>query len=1116
MLFAVASAFAQWTKPTISGTEPANGEKVYIVNTDVCKFFVGTQTIFSWSTTAGVADEGLLVTLTERSEGEGVYNLVRADGKHTFRSAVGELHVDMGSQGHDAFVFDKQANGYYYIRSAADDDLYGEAVEGYDYNLVWGLNPSRHAIHIYPDTDPTDPEAHCNWAFVTEEDYASLKVALNTYAAAEALKAALDKAKADYPNADFSAVEAVYNNTESTKAELDQAVKDIDAIIRAYVLAEAVKNSTVANPTDVTAFIVNPSFETGNYNGWTTKTSADTGAKANSNDTYHCDNADGDYVFNTWDHGYPVTQVIKDIPNGIYQLKALLASEKDCQVMYLLGGADHKRFELEVHPEDPGDGSLQKKWFTQASMLVRVDADSIFIGAVGPNNDAERSYVADGLWWYKADKFELAYLGAGDDAMQLWRDDVAAGMVEFTDDDLVTVSIKEEYNSKLAALKEAATAADIVAAYEALVAMDETVTANKKAWQAYQEALELANTVTSEENIDSEAEAVGVLSDYLMESEDIINNKELTTEQLAEEIAKVDELRKAAMQCFKEGVDFTHFLKNPAFTGSANGWQGSPAVNSDCGEKYGLNADFDVYQEVADVPVGLYEISMQGFYREYRDDDTGKTAWYNIFESTEDARTYKPSHNILSYVYMNSSKTPMNCVYDYAKEAEVDENGVVQSAYYGSGFSVDPYNKYVYPNNMANAAKAFGDGAYKVSAYGIVAKDGDKMRIGVKGHLGGSDWAIFDNFVLTYRAKSPVVINKLLPEAIAALDLNRKMGSDVKETVAKAVAAAENAATNDEKFAALASIYDASEMVDASVALFTNLAASLETLATAIGDAVAGESVQTEASNLYDEVEAAINDGTYTDAEAKEAMEKIEAMKTALATPDTSNASDEDPVDMTSLIKDAAFTGLSVSGDKYGAWTWTKNGGNGPTFSGAFEFWNGSASALRFTLDQTIANLPVGTYSMKADAANSFNGQEPGTNGGRAALYALVGETTSYNAVTIEPKADEATAYDSYEVIFKVTEAGQNVKIGFMSVGTMDARWFSGDNFTLKYFGTESAHEVTPDGIAALTGISAITSNENVGASTIFTTGATRVATLQKGINIVRMANGKIVKVLVK
>lgn len=193
-----------------------------------------------------------------------------------------------------------------------------------------------------------------------------------------------------------------------------------------------------------------------------------------------------------------------------------------------------------------------------------------------------------------------------------------------------------------------------------------------------------------------------------------------------------------------------------------------------------------------------------------------------------------------------------------------------------------------------------------------------------------------------------------------------------------------------------------------------------------------------------------------------------------ITTPYASNASDANPEDMTEKIINADFNGLTVTANgnsgTMGAWTWEKSGGNGPMYpygaasSTAFEFWHTTASSLTFSMQQTINDLPVGTYGLKAKANNSLN--DVAKDGeGQAYLFAQVGDTKGFNATPIAYNTNPATTYIDYTVIFEVTEEGQPVTIGFKATGVtpMAARWFSGDTFTLEYYGTASTKDVTPE-----------------------------------------------------
>jgi len=156
---------------------------------------------------------------------------------------------------------------------------------------------------------------------------------------------------------------------------------------------------------DATSYITNPSFETGDLTGWTVVASDDTGVKPNSNGTYTTEGCDGDYLFNTWWKGNPITQTVTGLPNGQYELKALMANNagdgnNDKPCLYLLANGEHSE----------AFSSATAGVFAEGSMQFYVTNGTVTIGAVGGNADG--SFNADGYYWYKVDNFRLTYVAA--------------------------------------------------------------------------------------------------------------------------------------------------------------------------------------------------------------------------------------------------------------------------------------------------------------------------------------------------------------------------------------------------------------------------------------------------------------------------------------------------------------------------------------------------------------------------------------------------------------------------------------------------------------------------------------------------------------------------------
>ena len=126
---------------------------------------------------------------------------------------------------------------------------------------------------------------------------------------------------------------------------------------------------------------------------------------------------------------------------------------------------------------------------------------------------------------------------------------------------------------------------------------------------------------------------------------------------------------------------------------------------------------------------------------------------------------------------------------------------------------------------MNNAAVAFANGMYKMSAFGLVAQEGDSLRLGVKGSTKWGGWSIWDNFKLTYRGFLPEVIKPVLELAIEECDSlkNYLMGKTEFALLNKAFEDANEGIANNNgevMFKALNELYDAKDLALKSLDLF--------------------------------------------------------------------------------------------------------------------------------------------------------------------------------------------------------------------------------------------------------------------------------------------------------
>lgn len=279
----------------------------------------------------------------------------------------------------------------------------------------------------------------------------------------------------------------------------------------------------------------------------------------------------------------------------------------------------------------------------------------------------------------------------------------------------------------------------------------------------------------------------------------------------------------------KNNVDVTTLLVNPAYEEGTNGWTvqaasgGNVAVaglpTNKCFEAWN-NSSFDIYQTVSNAPVGVYEIEVQGFYRYLRD----ANAWKAYKAQQVD---YVKPQGVPVYVYMNNNSTPFKNIYSEPVPKNTLYTTDASLLYPGNLPPCEDDLGNWYPNEMYNSAVAFNAGMYKQSAFGLVAQDGDLLRIGVKGasNQGNDSWVIWDNFKLVYRGFKADVIKPVLETAVNEVKVyeNMPMGKTEYAALTKGLAdaaAAIEANNGEAMFAALNDLYNVKGAVQVSKDLF--------------------------------------------------------------------------------------------------------------------------------------------------------------------------------------------------------------------------------------------------------------------------------------------------------
>ncbi len=339
----------------------------------------------------------------------------------------------------------------------------------------WHTIQIKSLTYVAPDAEPNVNGQNAYWQDIAAivsgyEAYTNVKgveranlIAAATQAAAEAAIPPFYAAKADYDKLANIIEKAEAESIDATEAKAVQNSDETTAetALAAYHALNLAYNTAKATPgADMTFAIFNPSFETGDTQGWTYQTSTDHGAKRNDNATYTMTNCHGDFLFNIWSAGNAISQTVEDLPNGTYKLQAVIATDGGHKVQ--VNANDQN---VQVDAVDKGTG-------VETEVEFQVINNKATIGAEG----------VDG-YWYKVDNFRLTFVkGINNDEL------IAAYDKALADANAVegkmNSGVETALNNAIAANSNVdKTNADALSA--ATVALSEATTAAKNSVAAY-------------------------------------------------------------------------------------------------------------------------------------------------------------------------------------------------------------------------------------------------------------------------------------------------------------------------------------------------------------------------------------------------------------------------------------------------------------------------------------------------------------------------------------------------------------------------------------------------------------------------------------------------------
>lgn len=870
-------------------------------------FNVGTEKYFiagsDYSTRAIVGDNAavvrFVVTDAAKQKGDGVYELKNYVAKFSeFRSAFyadPNIWTDNNSE----------TNRFWTVTASGSYYQVGNIAETSGNVLGWNGTDSDYRLFM---VNPTEQGDNANWQFFAVPEWTNYYKAKDIYDTAAELKKVIEDAESK--GVDVTAAVDVYNNENATVEQLNAAAAALKETMNS-----SIADGTAENPKDATSLLQNPNFDGASNAGWsgTAPNMVGSGSHGPAN------------VAEVYNNTFDTYQILSGMPAGVYALRAYTTfrgSWKDYKngtpaaaKLYAMTSADEQSVPfinmwsvLNTTPmagktyfgtnaaensqdEDgvtyysPNDPSAARLYFEKGYYKNMLFFDTDGTAQVGVKNKSKCTDGCDN--WSIFDTFSLTYYGNSEASYQKWVDVTIDESFPSYEGVTCTASYLEAFNEMLNNLKTNYTATNrdqAIAAVEAFKALsgDELAAAdslkeNVLLWAKYQSVVSEAERMTSDPDYMA---FTGDISDYLMiDYEEIMEYKELNNEELNKEIAYVqsmiEEVKKAANDAVKPGDDVTKkYLVNADFASGKSGWtigKGSCNFSYEIAEAY--NSDFDIYQDVQGPMVGVYELQLQGFFRMERD---------NTALSMYQAGTQKTDAGVYVGTTTSSNKTYLKCVYEEALNQK-DENYSSKSNGWWEDTSGEEGAHNWYPNTMESANNAFNTfNMYHNKAYGLVAHEGETMRLGLSGNVTGANWICWDNFKLIYKGYDAEVIKPILQEAMGNIDTSKPMGKSIFGEAEQAVANAQtaiNSGDGTQMFNALSAIFELNEKIKTSQNLFADLNTANESLVEAMGSTKAPKAISQEAMTLYATILDGIQNYQYEDEDVEGLTKQITDMK---------------------------------------------------------------------------------------------------------------------------------------------------------------------------------------------------------------------------------------------
>lgn len=975
---------------------------------------------------------------------------------------------------------------------------------------------------------------------------------------------------------DVTAVEAIYNNPNAEYWQLKEASRMITDARRNKAMAEA----TAESPVGITEYV--PDANCDALTGWTHDCIYDdkgdvghgghgTNWQTNSHAYTAPDGYQTEKFIERWVHGNsdPVTgteevagagrlsdgvlsQTLHKLPAGGYKVTCYAMATQQTK------GDDFKVEGVSVFADTKSTPNSQVV-ATKAGVPQKYE----FLLDIKEGEDLTIGVKLDHCTanWVFVDNFQIEYCGPSFKAMNL--NDVQTAAADL-DAKLAGVNACPTYTDKAAELIEIARA------------MTEDGTTDEEINTMKKELSDIAAKIEKSSALYAELETLNAtIGEFLAEdpagdefdafmelyedcgngdgAEALMSTWSLDNDQLTQYMADLKvKLENAQNASIKPGDDITRKIVNPSFDNGKEGWtvkEGNPKFDETYKNCEVYQGTFDIYQDITNIPDGVYELSVLAFQR---------VAENGVASKDHDAGT----EDITAFIYANDLETPFTSPYTYGMK-EPSGGKPADYEYVLNGETV-----YI-PNTMQGMAAATTENpnAYTVTVPMLV--EGGTLRIGVRekrrpSNINNSwgDWAIWDNFRLKYVGSKGEALNAVTTPLIAKAAglLDSKMNAEVRTQLEAAKTALETEAT----VPGIHTLSAAIEAANTSIEAYKPLKEAIDNAQTRYEENEATSTTSETAKGLYT---AAVNtaqgiydNGTAADAEIPAAIKALNEGVTKYVINDIiADASEAKPADITKVIANSDFATMSSTG-----WD-VKDGTMGFQSNNSVEA--GEFFNCTFNLQQTLVGLPAGMYRLTTQAfyrngkaakdgsdelkydvnENAFiyfSDKEIPTEEGKKVATELPESKQAIKTITAHKIAEDkwndvglsdngglykmkdgmyipdnmitaqaffrseaGSAYDSEPLNFNY-DGNSDFRIGLIKNVTVTDDWTIVKNFKLYYLGVDP------------TGISEIVTDANAVATKIYNASGMQIGKLQKGINIIEtvMKDGskKVKKVVVK